>query len=83
MGGLLKTPPDFFSLTKEQLLAFEGIGDKMADNLLEALQTARKNVILQRLIAALGIRQVGEQTSRTLAARYASLGSWRLPARRT
>lgn len=74
VGGLLKTPPDFFSLTKEQLLAFEGIGDKMADNLLEALQTTRKNVILQRLIAALGIRQVGEQTSRTLAARYASLG---------
>ena len=72
-AGLIKNPADLFTLTREQLINFEGMGEKSADNLLQALQNTVKNVILQKLIAALGIRHVGEQTSRTLAARYTSL----------
>ncbi|MBQ4133529.1 MAG: NAD-dependent DNA ligase LigA [Desulfovibrionaceae bacterium] len=72
-AGLLKNPADLFRLEREQLLRFEGMGEKSADNLLNALQSALKNVILHRLIAALGIRLVGEQTSRTLASRFSCL----------
>ena len=72
-AGLIKNPADLFNLTRQQLINFEGMGEKSADNLLDALQNTVKNVILHRLIAALGIRHVGEQTSRTLAARYSSL----------
>ena len=69
-AGLVKNPADLFVLAREDLLKFEGMGEKSVDNLLGALQNARKNVILHRLIASLGIRLVGEQTSRTLASEF-------------
>ena len=72
-AGLIKNPADLFTLTRQQLINFEGMGKKSADNLLDALQNTVKNVILQRLIAALGIRHVGEQTSRTLADHYTNM----------
>ncbi len=74
-AGLVRNPADLFSLRREELLKLEGMGEKSVDNLLNALQSAVKNVILHRLIAALGIRLVGEQTSRTLAAHFANLGA--------
>jgi DNA ligase (NAD+) len=66
--GLVKTFPDFYALTREQLLSLEGIKDKSADNMLKAIE-ASKHRPLARLLFALNIRRVGEKTA-LLAAQH-------------
>jgi DNA ligase (NAD+) len=69
---LIADPADLFSLTKEQLLPLERMADKSASNLLAAIGRA-KTPSLNRLIYALGIRHVGEQTAKRLALAYTTL----------
>jgi len=64
--GLVAVAADFFSLTKQQLLTLEGFKDKAAENLLIAIERAKK-VPLMRFIMALGIKHVGEATAELLA----------------
>jgi DNA ligase (NAD+) len=70
--GLVENVAGLYSLSKEQLLKLERMGDKSADNLLAALQ-ASKATTLPRFIFALGIREVGEATALNLARHF---GSW-------
>lgn len=70
---VLTSPADLFSLHKTDLLNYEGMGDKSAEKFIAAITKAKDNAPLWRLIAGLGIRHVGEQTARTLAATYADL----------
>ncbi len=65
-AGLVKDVADFYSLTRDQLLSLEGIKDKSADNMLNAIQ-ASKQRSLARLIFGLNIRHVGEKTAQILA----------------
>jgi DNA ligase (NAD+) len=67
--GLVKTPADLYTLTREQWLGLERMGDKSVDNLLGALERS-KQTSLRRFIYALGIRQVGEATARALALQF-------------
>jgi DNA ligase (NAD+) len=71
--GLVKTPADLFRLRKEELMELDRMGDKLADNFLQALAGARQNTELRRLISALGIRHVGSQTARALGGKYRNL----------
>ena len=71
--GIVKTFADLFRLQRGDLLRLDRMGDKLADNFLAALENARKEASLAQLIAALGIRHVGEQTAKALAARYRSM----------
>jgi DNA ligase (NAD+) len=71
-NGLIHDPADLFFLTKGRLLDLERMAEKSASNLLEAIARA-KNPPLDRLIFALGIRHVGEQTAKRLTQRYATL----------
>ncbi len=71
-AGLVKDVADVFSLTSEQLLGLEGFAEKKAENILSAIHVARTRP-LQRLIAALGIRGVGEVSAGDLAAHFGSL----------
>lgn len=66
-SGKIKSPADLFDLTLEDLLEFERMGPKLARNFLESLENSRRTATLAKFIAALGIRHVGDQTSRTLA----------------
>ena len=68
-SGLIHDPADLFFLTKEQLLGLERMAEKSASNLLAAIDRA-KSPPLDRLIFALGIRHVGEQTAKRLAQTY-------------
>lgn len=70
--GLVHDPADLFSLTHAQLTALERMGEKSADNLLQALANARETRF-QRFLFALGIREVGEATARALALHFSSL----------
>ena len=70
--GLVHTVADLYRLTKDDFMRFERMGDKLASNLLEALE-ASKTCDLDRYIYALGIRHVGERTAKALAQAFGSL----------
>ena len=64
--GLVKTPADLFRLTVEQAEGLERFARKSAENLVAAIERARRRP-LARVLNALGIRHVGEQTAIDLA----------------
>jgi DNA ligase (NAD+) len=65
--GLVKKRGDFYRLTIEDLEGLERFGRKSAENLHAAIQKSRRRP-LERIIAALGIPQVGWTTAIELAA---------------
>ncbi|WP_456415278.1 NAD-dependent DNA ligase LigA [Thiolapillus sp.] len=69
---LIHDPADLYSLTREQLTGLERMGEKSAQNLLDALARS-KETTLAHFLYALGIREVGEATSQTLARQFGSL----------
>lgn len=71
-AGLVNQIGDVYRLQLADLLALERSGEKSAQKLLEQIERSR-SVSLARLIYALGIRHVGEQTARDLAAHFGSL----------
>src|SRR3984957_3203096 len=70
--GSVKELDDLFGLTKEQLAGLERMADKSAQNVLDAIQKARKTT-LDRFINGLGIRHVGEHTARQLALKFKTM----------
>ena len=75
-AGLVKDVADVFSLTQDKLLTLEGFAEKKAQKLLEAIEAARQRP-LQRILAALGIRGVGEVMAGDLAGHFGSLDALR------
>ncbi|NOR51571.1 MAG: NAD-dependent DNA ligase LigA, partial [Gammaproteobacteria bacterium] len=69
---LVHNPAELFSLSTEQLGGIERMGEKSANNLVKALEKS-KQTTLPRFIFALGIRDVGETTARTLALHFGEL----------
>jgi DNA ligase (NAD+) len=63
---LVQTFSDFYELDVEKLSRLERMGEKSAANILRSIETSRETT-LARLIFALGIRFVGEQTAKSLA----------------
>ncbi|MGD0289171.1 MAG: NAD-dependent DNA ligase LigA [Candidatus Binataceae bacterium] len=70
--GLLKELDEIFDLTAEQIAGLERMAAKSAQNLIDAIERSR-SVALDRVINGLGIRHVGEHTSRQLALRFRTL----------
>jgi DNA ligase (NAD+) len=72
--GLIRHVDDLYRLIekKEQIAALERMGDKSAENLVNALEKS-KATTLERFIFALGIREVGEATAKILARHFGSL----------
>ncbi|MGI9276050.1 MAG: helix-hairpin-helix domain-containing protein, partial [Endozoicomonas sp.] len=68
----INTVDDLYKLTVEQLSGLERMGKKSATNLVSALDDSRQTT-LPRFIYALGIREVGEATARSLATHYREL----------
>lgn len=75
----IRTPADIFTLEArdranglKRLKNRDGYGEVSAQKLFDAIE-ARRTISLERLIYALGIRHVGETTSKTLARAY---GTW-------
>jgi len=63
---------DIFRLTATELLGLEGFAERSSEKLFGAIQSARKPE-LYRLVFGLGIRHVGERTSKILANHFGSL----------
>ncbi len=70
-GGLVETPADIYKLDLETLAGLERMGEKSAQNLLDAIENAKRST-LARFIYALGIRNVGEATAKDLARHFGS-----------
>ncbi len=71
-NGLVQNPADLYRLRAEQLVPLERMGEKSAANLIRSIENS-KNAGLDRLIYALGIRQVGQKAAATLAQEYGSM----------
>jgi DNA ligase (NAD+) len=69
---LVHTPADLYRLTPSQLEDLERMGEKSAAKLVSQLARSRQTT-LERLIYALGIRNVGESTARDLARHFGDL----------
>ncbi len=63
---------DLYYLKAEQIAILPQMGKKSAYNLIRAIEKSKQNN-LDRLIFALGIRNVGKETARLLAQRFKSL----------
>ena len=71
-AGLIKDVGDLYYLTRDQLLSLERMADKSAANILNSIERS-KNRPLPRVIFALGIIHIGEETAELLAEHYTSL----------
>ena len=70
--GLIKSPADIYYLTVDEIKSLWKSGSKAAEKLLKAIEESKQQDV-SRLIYALGIRQVGAKTGKTLAATFGSL----------
>ena len=70
--GLLHSIADIYSLKQDDLASQERLGDKSAQNILQAIEGS-KQVPWARVLFALGIRMVGETTAKKIAKRFRSI----------
>ncbi|WP_371185807.1 NAD-dependent DNA ligase LigA [Thalassotalea maritima] len=73
---LIRTAADLFSLNETVLSTLERMGQKSAQKLINALDSA-KHTTLAKFIYALGIREVGESTANNLAQHFLTLEALR------
>lgn len=71
-AGLVKDVSDIYFLKKEDLIPLERMGEKSADNLINAIQDSKKQP-LSRLVYALGIPFIGSKASFLLAQAFGSM----------
>ena len=70
--GLIRSAADLYTLDRNTVADLDRFGEKSADNLLKSIEESR-NRGLDRLIFALGIRQVGQKAGKILAKKFRSL----------
>lgn len=73
--GLIENIADLYTLTPEQL-NYEGNREKSARKIVAAIEQS-KQVPFERVVFALGIRMVGEQTAKILARHFKSIEALR------
>ena len=69
---IIRDQGDLYFLKKEDLMKMDRMGDKLAENLLDAIDKSRKPSLIN-LIFALGIRNVGYHLSGVLAKNFGSI----------
>ena len=72
--GYLKKFIDFYHLDnyKNELMELEGFGNKSINSLIDSIEESKKNS-LERLLFALGIRDVGNKTAKILAKKFGNI----------
>lgn len=70
---LVNSLSDLYRLTREDLFQFERMGEKLASNLLDAIDASKQRP-LENFIFALGIRHVGQHLAKLLSRHFGSLG---------
>lgn len=73
-ADLVHDVSDLYTLTKEQLLELERMGEKSVSNLLSAIEASKENS-LEKMLFGLGIRHVGEKAATILAEEFGTLSN--------
>ncbi|MCW9051730.1 MAG: NAD-dependent DNA ligase LigA [Motiliproteus sp.] len=71
-NGQIQQIADLYKLEHARVAGLERMGDKSAENLLQAIE-ASKETVLPRFIYGLGIREVGEATAKSLVRFFGTL----------
>jgi DNA ligase (NAD+) len=72
--GLIKDAADIYHLTLENLLPLDKMAEKLANNILTAINHSKKTT-LSKFIYSLGIRHVGEHVATVLAKKFRKFDS--------
>lgn len=72
-AGLVQDVADLYQLTVADLLTLEGVKEKSAAKLYQAIQASKENSA-EKLLFGLGIRHVGAKASKQLLEKFGSLG---------
>jgi DNA ligase (NAD+) len=70
--ALVRSLPDLYRLTKEQLLELDGFADKSASNAIEAIELSKRTPF-SRVLLGLNIPDVGWVTAQSLARHFGSV----------
>ncbi len=73
-NGLIKSAADLYYLKKEDIASLDRMGDKSAQNIIDAIEKS-KQAGLERLLCGLGIRHIGEKAAQSLASRFGDIHS--------
>jgi DNA ligase (NAD+) len=71
--GLVRSLPDLYRLTKEQLLEIEGFGEISASNAIEQIEASRTRVPFSRVLLGLNILGVGWVLAQNLARHFGDI----------
>ena len=71
-AGIVRTLPELYTLGVAKLAALDRMGERSAQNLVDALEKSR-HTTLGRFLYALGIRHVGEATAKALARHFGNV----------
>lgn len=71
-ANLIKDYADLYYLKREELISLERMGEKSADNLLNAIEKSKSNG-LGRVLFALGIRLIGSKAAKTVAEHFTNI----------
>ncbi len=72
--GLIKSVADLYLLTKEQLIQLDRFAEKSAQNLVNAVEASKSNNF-DRLVFALGIRNIGSKAAKLLCEKFRDIDS--------
>jgi DNA ligase (NAD+) len=72
--GLINNVSDLYTLTQVQLAELDRMAEKSATNIIAALNNS-KETTLDRFLYALGVREVGDATARSLANHFGNLSA--------
>lgn len=70
--NLVSSPADLYHLKKEHLTALERFGEKSSENLIKAIDSSR-SAELDRLVYALGIRNIGQRAATLLCEKFTDM----------
>lgn len=70
--GIIKTAADIFTLPKDEIAGIDRMGEKSAENLVNAAEKAKSND-LSRLVFALGIRHIGQKAAKLLCDKFGTM----------
>lgn len=70
--GIIRSTPDIYTLDKQEIASIDRLGEKSAQNLIDAAERSKQND-LYRLVYALGIRHIGQKASKLLCDKFGTM----------
>ena len=70
--GIIKTAADIYTLPKDEIAQIDRMGEKSAENLINAAEKSKAND-LSKLVFALGIRHIGQKAAKLLSDKFGSM----------